>query len=79
MKIPAPLEFDGKVAIVTGGGAGIGFAIARAFAREGARVAIAGRTKETLARAAAAIEDECGRPGLAGPQPTSPRRPIASG
>jgi NAD(P)-dependent dehydrogenase (short-subunit alcohol dehydrogenase family) len=25
-------EFDGKVAVVTGGGAGIGFAIARAFA-----------------------------------------------
>ncbi len=30
----------------------------------GARVAIAGRTQETLARAAAAIEEECGRAGL---------------
>src|SRR5258708_3203777 len=38
----------GKSAVITGGGTGIGQAIALSFAREGAQVAVAGRRKEKL-------------------------------
>ena len=39
---------DGKNAIIYGGGGSIGGAVARAFAREGAKVHLAGRTPEKL-------------------------------
>ena len=48
-------KLDGKVAIVTGGGTGIGKGIARAFAAEGARVVIASRSEQSLNDAAREI------------------------
>ncbi len=47
--------FDGRVAIVTGGATGIGFAIAKELARLGGRVVIASRKEENLKKAVAEL------------------------
>jgi NAD(P)-dependent dehydrogenase (short-subunit alcohol dehydrogenase family) len=49
------LELKGKCALVTGSTAGIGFAIAKALAREGARVIVNGRTQAGVDRALAML------------------------
>jgi NAD(P)-dependent dehydrogenase (short-subunit alcohol dehydrogenase family) len=51
---------DGKVAFVTGGGSGINLGIAEAFAKQGAKVVLLGRTKEKLDAAAKGITDAGG-------------------
>src|SRR5215471_10993444 len=55
------LKLEGKTALVTGGSAGIGKAIARALAKEGVDIAICARRKEPLEAVAAEIAKETGR------------------
>jgi NAD(P)-dependent dehydrogenase (short-subunit alcohol dehydrogenase family) len=54
------LDLKGKRALVTGGSRGIGKAVARALAREGADVALLARDRERLAAAAAELSAEFG-------------------
>ena len=58
----SPLAADanaGKVALITGGGTGIGRAVARELARTGAKVAICGRRPEPLEDVQAELGDDC--------------------
>ena len=55
------MRLQNKVAVITGGGSGIGEAIAKAFAREGASVTVTGRRKEALERVVVDIERTGGR------------------
>ena len=76
------LQLGGKVALVTGSTAGIGFAIAAALAREGARVHVNGRTEERTnaaaqrVRAEASGADVVASPGDLGTADGVSRRPC---
>lgn len=69
MTAPGSRRLEGRVAIVTGASRGIGEAVARLFAREGAAVAVVARTEQvfddrlpgTIHETVAAIEAEGGR------------------
>jgi NAD(P)-dependent dehydrogenase (short-subunit alcohol dehydrogenase family) len=50
-------KLESKVAVVTGGSAGIGLGAAKRFAAEGARVFITGRRQSELDKAVTTIED----------------------
>jgi NAD(P)-dependent dehydrogenase (short-subunit alcohol dehydrogenase family) len=60
------LELKGKIALVTGSTAGIGFAIARRLAREGAEVVVNGRTEERVGETTAKIDKEMSGPKARG-------------
>ncbi|WP_297493990.1 SDR family NAD(P)-dependent oxidoreductase [Acidocella sp.] len=65
--ISEQLDFSGRVAIVTGGGTGIGYAAALQLARLGATVVIASRTADELEKSAASIAAQSGATCLAVP------------
>jgi NAD(P)-dependent dehydrogenase (short-subunit alcohol dehydrogenase family) len=60
-------DLTGRVAIITGGGTGIGAATARLLAQHGADIVIASRTADELEKTAASIREATGRRCLAVP------------
>src|SRR5580658_7244924 len=76
------LGIAGKTAIITGASTGIGFAVARELAENGARVVLVARTAGRLHQAANQIMQECSAEVLAVPadvsDPEAPDRIVGS-
>lgn len=64
MNKPAEQSLMGKHALVTGGGSGIGLAIARALLKQGVKVTITGRTESRLQDALQQLENETAASGV---------------
>ncbi len=58
MTVLSTFQLNGKLALITGSSAGIGFALARALGEAGAHVVINGRNAEKISAAAQALKDE---------------------
>lgn len=65
MKTNALFDLSGKVALITGGGSGLGLAMARGLADAGATVILNGRGREKLERSSGALRDAGGKAGIA--------------
>ena len=51
-------DFNGKLAVVTGGASGVGFAIGEALAKEGAKVILTDIEEESLQKSTAMLTDQ---------------------
>ena len=80
--LPRPFRLDGRIALVTGAGRGLGFEMAKALAAAGAHVVINGRHAGRLEAAATALTAATGRPPAIAPfdvaDPAAGRTAIAA-